>query len=137
MSSSSSSLSSSKAIIDTSVSPTLPVQPIYPVDSIVNIVGESNKGGIFLFETEHHLIYTNKYTCTLYTISLFGCWICTIPSIVVTVLARIAAHKNQITRAKVMFNIAFIFSCFGLILFFVQAGYLTWLARYLLHRFLT
>jgi hypothetical protein len=36
-----------------------------------------------------------------------------------------------------MFNIAFIFSFLGLILFAVQAGYLTWLIRYLLHRFIT
>ncbi|CAF0755050.1 unnamed protein product [Rotaria sordida] len=131
------SSSSSKTIINKFTSPTSPLQPIYQVDSMINIVGESNNGGIFLFESERHLVYTNKYTCTLYTVCIFGCWICTIPSIVVTILARIAAQKNQISRAKVMFNIAFIFSFFGLILFAVQAGYLTWLIRYLLHRFLT
>ncbi|CAF3348499.1 unnamed protein product [Rotaria sp. Silwood1] len=131
------SSSSCKTITNPFTSPTSPLQPIYQVDSMVNVVGESNNGGIFLFETERHLVYTKKYTYTLYSVCIFGCWICTIPSIVVTIFARIAARKNQIARAKVMFNIAFIFSFFGLILFAVQAGYLTWLIRYLLHRFLT
>jgi uncharacterized membrane protein len=126
-----------ETIIDPTTSPISPLQPIYPIDSMVNVVKESNNGGIFLFETERHLVHTNKYTCTLYTVCIFGCWICTIPSIIVTIFARIAAQKNQMTRAKVMFNIAFIFSFFGLILFAVQAGYLTWLIRYLLHRFIS
>jgi uncharacterized membrane protein len=136
-SSSSMSSSSSKTIINPCTSPISPLQPIYRMDSMVNVVRESNNGGIFLFESERHLVHTNKYTCTLYTVCIFGCWICTIPSIIVTIFARIAAKKNQITRAKVMFNIAFILSFFGLILFAVQAGYLTWLIRYLLHRFIT
>ncbi len=136
-SSSSMSSSLSKTFIDPSTSPISPLQPIYRIDSMTNVVGESNNGGIFLFETERHLVHKNKYTCTLYTVCIFGCWICTIPSIIATTYARIAAQKNQITRAKVMFNIAFIFSFLGLILFAVQAGYLTWLIRYLLHRFIT
>ncbi len=136
---SSSSMASlpSKTAINPSTSPISPLQPIYRMDSMVNVVGESNNGGIFLFETEHHLVHTNKYTCTLYAVCIFGCWICTIPSIIATTCARIAIQKNQMTRAKVMFNIAFIFSFLGLILFAVQAGYLTWLIRYLLHRFIT
>jgi hypothetical protein len=129
--------SSSKIIINPTPSPISPLQPVYPIDSTVNIVGETNNGGIFLFETERHLVHTNKYTCTLFTVCIVGCWICTIPSIVVAIFARTAAQKNQTTRAKVMFNIAFIFSFFGLLLFAVQAGYLTWLIRYLLHRFIT
>ena len=135
--SSSVSLSSSKTIINLSTSPISPLQPLYPVDSMINVVGESNNGGIFLFETERHLVHMNKYTCTLYIVCIFGCWICTIPSVIATTYARIAVHKKQTTRAKVMFNIAFIFSFLGLILFTVQAGYLTWLIRYLLHRFIT
>jgi uncharacterized membrane protein len=135
--SSSVSLSSSKTVINPSISPISPLQPIYPVDSMINVVGESNNGGIFLFETERHLVHTNKYTFTLYIVCIFGCWICTIPSAIATTYARIAVHKKQTTRAKVMFNIAFIFSFLGLILFAVQAGYLTWLIRYLLHRFIT
>ncbi len=137
ISSSSVSLSSSKTIVNPTKSPISPLQPIYPIDSMINVAGESNNGGIFLFETERHLVHTNKYTCTLYAVCIFGCWICTIPSVIATTYARIAAHKNQTTRAKVMFNIAFIFSFLGLILFAVQAGYLTWLIRYLLHRFIT
>ncbi|CAF2044108.1 unnamed protein product [Rotaria magnacalcarata] len=135
--SSSVSLSSSKTIVHSLTSPTSPIQPIHEVDSMIDVVEESNDGGIFLFETERHLIYRNKYSCTLCIICIFGCWICTIPSVIVTIFARIAARKNQISRAKVLFNIAFIFSFFGLILFAVQAGYLTWLIRYLVHRFLT
>jgi hypothetical protein len=136
-SSSSMASSPSKTIINSPTSPISPLQPIYRIDSMVNAVGESNNGGIFLFETERHLVHTNKYTCTLYIVCIFGCWICTIPSIIATIFARIAVRKNQMTRAKVMFNIAFIFSFLGLILFAVQAGYLTWLMRYLLHRFIT
>ncbi len=136
MSSSSMLPSPSKTTIKQSTSPISPLEPIYRIDSMVNTIEESDNGGIFLFETERHLVHTNKYTCTLYTVCIFGCWICTIPSLIVTILARIAAEKNKITRAKVMFNIAFIFSFFGLILFAVQAGYLAWLVRYLLHRFI-
>ncbi|CAF0777295.1 unnamed protein product [Adineta steineri] len=129
--------SSSKTIIKPSTSLISPLQPIYGIDSVVSVVEDSNNGGIFLFETERHLVYTNKYTCTLHTVCIFGCWLCTIPSIIVTIFAQIAAKKNQMTKAKVLFNIAFIFSFFGLILFAVQAGYLVWLIRYLLHRFIT
>jgi hypothetical protein len=136
-SSSSISLSSSETIINPSTSPISPLQPIYRIDSMINVIGESNNGGIFLFETERHLVHTNKYTCTFYTVCIFGCWICTIPSIIATTYARIAAKRNQTTRSKVMFNIAFMFSFLGLILFAIQAGYLTWLIRYLLHRFIT
>ncbi|CAF3235865.1 unnamed protein product [Rotaria socialis] len=135
--SSSVSLSSSETIVHSLTSPTSPIQPIYEVDSMIDIVEESNEGGIFLFETERHLTYSSKYACTLCIVCIFGCWICTIPSVIVTIFARIAAQKNQISRVKVLFNIAFIFSFFGLILFAVQAGYLTWLIRYLAHRFLT
>jgi hypothetical protein len=137
-SSSSMSLPPSNTIINPSISPISPLQPIYQIDSMVNVIGESNNGGgIFLFETERHLVHTNKYTCTLYTVCIFGCWVCTIPSIIATIYARIAAQKNQMVRAKVLFNIAFILSFLGLILFAIQAGYLTWLIRYLLHRFIT
>lgn len=131
------SLSPSETIINPPTSPISPLQPMYRTDSMINVAGESNNGGIFLFETERQLVHTNKYTCTLYIICIFGCWICTIPSIIATTYARIAAQKHQMTRAKVMFNIAFIFSFLGLILFSIQAGYLTWLIRYLLHRFIT
>lgn len=131
----SSSLSSKTSInhLTPSVSP---LQPLCQVDSIVDMIEESNNGGVFLFENERHLLYGNKYICTLCTVWIFGCWICSIPSIVVTVFARIAIRKNQIARAKVMFNIAFIFSFMSLILFAVHAGYLLWLIRYLSHRFL-
>ena len=106
------------------LSPISPLQPIYPMDSMITIVDETDDGGIFLFETERQLIYTNKYSCAIHSVCIFGCWICTIPSAIISVFALTAAKKNQMTRAKVLFNIAFIFSFFGLILFVVQAGYL-------------
>ena len=120
-----------------SVSPISPLQPIYRVDSMIHSIDESNHGGIFLCETERHLIHTDKYTLILYAVCIFGCWICTIPSAIATTYARIASRKKQIIRAKVMFHIAFTLSFLGLILFAVQVGYLTWLIRYLMHRFLT
>ena len=126
--------SSSSTIINLPASPIPPLQPIYRTDSFDNEIGNSKDGGIFLFETERHLAYTNKYICTLYTVCIFGCWICTIPSIIATIYARQATKNNEITRAKVMFNIAFILSFLGLVFFAVQAGYLIWFIRYLLHR---
>ena len=136
-STSSTIVSPSKTTLHLSTSPIPPIQPLYPIDSLVDTVDEVNDGGIFLFETERHLVHTHKYISTLYGVCFFGCWICTIPSVVVTIFARVAAQRNQITRAKVLFNIAFMFSFFGLIFFAVQAGYLTWLARYFLHRWIT
>lgn len=128
------SSSSSSAIIHLPTSPISPLQPIYRSDSFDNEIGNSKDGGIFLFETERHLAYSNKYMCTLYTVCIFGCWICTIPSIIATIYAKQATKNNEITRAKVMFNIAFILSFLGLVFFAVQAGYLIWFIRYILHR---
>lgn len=118
-------------------SPISPLQPIYRIDSMINSIDESSHGGIFLFETERPLMHTKKYTFILYAVCLFGCWICTIPSVVATIYARKASLNKQLTRAKVMFHIAFTLSFLGLIFFAVQAGYLTWLIRYLMHRFLS
>jgi hypothetical protein len=129
--------SSAKTIVNLPKSPISPVQPVYRVDSEIHMVEGANHGGIFLFETERHLMHTNKYTCTLHAVCLFGCWLCTIPSIIVTSYAQAAVKKHQLTRAKILFNVAFIFSFFGLLLFLAQAGYLMWLARYFLHRFIT
>lgn len=131
------SISSTKTTINLPKSPISPVQPVYRVDSGMQLAEGANHGGIFLFETERHLMHANKYTCTLHAVCFFGCWLCTIPSIIVTSYARTAAKKQQLTRAKVLFNIAFIFSFFGLLLFLAQAGYLMWLTRYFLHRFFT
>ncbi|CAF0725314.1 unnamed protein product [Adineta ricciae] len=129
------SLSLSETPSKPCLSPISPLQPIYPMDSMINIVDEIDNGGIFLFETERQLIYTDKYSCAIHSVCIFGCWICTIPSAIISIFALIAAKKNQMTRAKVLFNIAFIFSFFGLILFVVQVGYLAWLLRYLLHSY--
>jgi hypothetical protein len=137
MPSTSSMSTSSKALSEPSKSPISPLQPIHRIDSTINGAETSDNGGIFLFETERQLVFAKKYAWTLYSMSILGCWICTVPSTIVAMLARVAAEKNQVTRAKILFNIAFIFAFFGLILFAVQAGYLAWLARYLLHRFFT
>jgi hypothetical protein len=129
-------LPSSKVISDLPHVSMTPVEPVYEMDSMFNNTTNRNIGGIFLFETERDLVHTKKYICTLWTVCCFGCWICTIPSIVVTMYAKAAIQNNRKIRAKVLFNIAFIFSFLGLLLFAVQTGYLAWLVRYFFHRFL-
>ncbi|CAF1051841.1 unnamed protein product, partial [Didymodactylos carnosus] len=94
-----------------------PLQPVYPVDSLTNSNGIN--GGVFLFETERPLLHSKNYVCTLCSICIFGCWICNIPSVIVTCYAYNESKRHQITRAKVLFNIGFMLS------FFAPSGQIT------------
>lgn len=121
--------------VNQSESPIAPLKPIYRPDSTIDLVEGTNNGGIFLFETERHLSHTRTYVGALCSVWFFGCWICTIPSAILTIFVQRSIKTNRITRAKILLNIAFIFSFFGLLLFSVQMCYLIWLLRYGLHRF--
>ena len=130
-------MSSSKHIIDLQESLAFPIKPVYRVDSMTNSEQPMNHGGIFLFETERPLVYTSKYVMILSLVSFFGCWICGIPSIILAIHAKLLSKSNQITRAKIVINVAFILSFFGLLLFAIQIAYLIFLTRYFLHRLIT
>jgi hypothetical protein len=112
-----------------------PIQPLPTDTTLITFGEETHKGGIFLFESEKTLLHSRKYLFTLCSVATFGCWLCTMPAVVLAIHARDAVNKHRLIKAKVLFQIAFMFSFFGLLLFLIQAVYLLWLIRYVVHRF--